>query len=276
MRQQAQPGREKAGALRVHEMVHPDVVFGDVLLGLAGGASDREVDLRRDALGESLRQPRLGPLPARPALSFGESLLECRQREVQEHGERELVGEEVVGDVRRGVVTCQRFVEGIDLPQVEVRLLAEVASDLVHVPVQRLERELHPVKQGIQSLRVAGEIRLDEAFEGRRVAVLRPPELADLLQSPREPRASLLAVFRAELLLEPGARLLHPGGRRRGASRRLLGSGGGHGGQEDNREQKGLLHRLCILSRRREYRRQPATASGPPPSVGTRRLAVTG
>ena len=148
----------------------------------AGGARDRQVHLGGNALGEALRQPRLRPLAARPLLAVGEPLLERREREVQQHDEGELVLEEVVADVRRGIVAGQHLVEGIDRPEVEVRLPAEVAGDLEHVPVDRLEHELHPVEEGVERLRVAGEVRPDQVLERRRVAVLRAPELGHLIQ----------------------------------------------------------------------------------------------
>ncbi len=285
VREQAQLRREEAAPLVVHEVVHPDVVFGDVLLGFRGGSADREIHVGRDALGEPLGQPRFRPLAARPLFPVAQTLLERRQREVQKHGEGELVSEEVVGDVRRRIVAGERLVEGVDRPQVKVRLLAKVPPDLEHVPVERLQRELHPIEERVERLRIAGEARLHEVLEHLRVPVVLAPEPGNLLQPPREPRPRIFSVFRAEVLLEPRACVLHPGGRPRAPLSRLLAPRNGHGGQENNREQNGLLH-WCRSFRaakntgrrhpelgtplgRRRYLIRPGV--GPPPCVGTRR-----
>ena len=234
MGQQPQLRREKPIALLVHEMVHPDVVLGDVLRGGRRGLPDGQIHVGRDALGKPLGQARLRPLAARPPLALGQPLRKCRQREVQEHRERKLIGEEIVDDVRRRVVAGQRLVEREDRAQVEVRLPSEVAVDLEHVAVQRLQDEFHPLEERVESLRIRREIHADKVFEGRRVPVFRAPERRDLPQTAGEPRARLLVRFRAELLLEPCRGVLHPG-RRRGVACWLLRLRHAHGGHEDNR-----------------------------------------
>ena len=95
--------------MRIDQVVRPHVVLRDVLLSLGRGTRDLEPDLRGDALAEALRQARLGPLAPRPAWTLGEALVECRQREVQEHDKGQLVLKEVVQDV------CGRIVAGEDL-----------------------------------------------------------------------------------------------------------------------------------------------------------------
>ena len=73
-----------------------------------GRLRDREVDVGGNALGEALGEPRLGPLAPRPRLALGSRCVERREREVEQHHERELVVEEVVDDVRRRVVAGER------------------------------------------------------------------------------------------------------------------------------------------------------------------------
>ena len=102
--EQAQPARERPRPGRaVDEVVHEDVVFGDVQPGRRlGGVAPRQ-HRRRHAPLERLRQAHLGPLPPRPLLALSEPLGERRQREVGERDERDLAGEEIVGEMGRRV-----------------------------------------------------------------------------------------------------------------------------------------------------------------------------
>ena len=108
---------------------------------------------------------------------------ERRDREVQEHREREPVLEGVLDEVRARIVAGEDLVEGVDRPEIEVRLPPEVAADLVHVAVEGLERELHPGEEGVAGRGVAGELLARHRLERRGVAVLGAPELGRL----REP-----------------------------------------------------------------------------------------
>src|SRR6185295_3463021 len=105
------------------------------------------------------------------------------QREVEEHDEGDLVGEEVVVDVRRRLVAGQDLVERQYRAQVEVRLPAEIARDLAHVAADGLEDELHPVEERVQRLGIAGEMRPYQLFERRGVAILGAPEAGRLFHA---------------------------------------------------------------------------------------------
>ena len=105
--------------------------------------------------------------------------------------------------MRAGVVAGHDLVERIDRAEVEIGLPAPVAPDLVHVAVERLEDELHPVEERVERRLIAGEVRADELLERRRVAVLGAPELGDLLRCRAAMRGALrLAVLRDELRFE--------------------------------------------------------------------------
>ena len=202
-------------------MVHPDVVGGHVLRRVAGGPGHGEVDVCRDALGKALGQTNFRPLPPRPFLSLAEPLLQRGEGEIEQHGEGELVGEEVVADVRARIVAGHDLVVWIDQPEIEVGLLAEIARDLQHVTVDRLEDEFHPTEQRIERGLISGEIRADEVFEHRGVTVFGTPEVGDLLEAALDPRALGFTVFRNQIRLDLRQREIH-------------GSGGLHG--EGNNE----------------------------------------
>jgi hypothetical protein len=215
VRQEPHFRRKEPDAAVVDQVVHPDVVLRDVLVRFRAHLRDLEVDLRRDALGEPLSEPGLGPLAARPAFAFRQTLFEGGQREVEQDDEGELVLEKVVGRVRGGVVSREGLVEGIDRSPVEVHLHPEVAVDLHHVSLEGLHRELHPLEQGVQRRGVSGEAPADELLEGLRVAVLRAPEARDLVHAPAQPLALPLAVLRDQLLFEGRPRSGESGARRR-------------------------------------------------------------
>src|SRR5262249_33214055 len=81
-----------------------------------------------------------------------------------------------------------------------------------------------------------------EVLEGRRVTVLRAPELADLLQSPGEPGAAGLVGLATELLLHLRRGVLHPGGLSGSFLPGLLRDSGGHRSHENTRENKQSSH----------------------------------
>ena len=122
MRQEAKLRRKQTSPARIHDVVHPDVVPGDVARGVGVGLGIGEVHRRRDPLREPLRQPGFRPLPARPALALLQPLVEGGEGKVEEDHESELVGEQVVAQVSAGIVGGERLVEGLDRPDVQVRL----------------------------------------------------------------------------------------------------------------------------------------------------------
>ncbi len=144
-------------ALVVDEVVHPDVVFGDVLIRHGARLCDGLVDLGGDALGEALGEPDLGPLPPRPLVALVEPLIERREREVEQHDEGELVLEEVVEHVRRRILPGEDLVERHDRPEIEVRLAPARERDLEHVTVELLEEILEPLEHLVERRLVPGE-----------------------------------------------------------------------------------------------------------------------
>ena len=151
------------------------------------------------------RQPRLRPLAPRPRLcprlSRSSSVVSGK---LSSTTKASLFCEEVVDDVRRRVVAGQDLVERIDRPEVEVRLPAEVAGDLVHVPVERLEHELHPVEERVERRRIAGEVRPhDSSSNAVCVAVLGAPEPGGLLDAALDARALGFAVLWASSFSRP-------------------------------------------------------------------------
>ena len=215
VREELQALRQQARPLRVHDVVHPDVVLGDVELGVRRGLREALRDVGRDARLEPAREARLGPLPPRPRAALLDPLLERREREVQERDERDLLREEVLADVRRGLPRAEEPVDGQDRPRLDDGPAREVAPDLVHVPVQRLEVLLEALEEAVQDLRVGREVLLRERDEGRAVAVGGAPERRGLVDAALDARALRLAVR----------------GEKRG-----LGLGDG-GGRQDHREE---------------------------------------
>jgi hypothetical protein len=256
VREQAHLRGEEAAPLRVNDVVHPDVVARDVALGLGRRARVGEVDLGGYARRELLREPRLGPLAARPALALAlaQPLFERRQREVEEGDERDLRLEEVFGEVRRRVVAREEVVEGEDGAEFELRLRAELAADLGHVAVELFEVVLEAREDGVERRLVAGEVGGDELLEPGGVAVLRAPEARHLPQAGTDARALPLAVLRRQRRFQFRQHVFHPRGR--AARLRSLRRGGGprdrqlrrenQRGDEDGREF--LSHRFGVTT----------------------------
>src|SRR5208283_2689232 len=152
-------GWKQALALRCEQVIHPEVVFGNVASGFRVGLPNGEVYVGGNTFGESLRQANFGPLPAAPVRTIFQALFERGEREIQQDGERQLVLKKIIEDVRRGIVASNDFIEGQHRAEVEIELLAELAVDLVHVAVELLEKTLEAIEHGIQRGLIAGEIR---------------------------------------------------------------------------------------------------------------------
>ena len=146
-------------------MVHPDVVLRDVLAGLGFGLSDTQVHLGGNPFGEGLRQPDFRPLPARPGRTIFEAFLKRGERKIQQHDKGQLVLEEIIGNVGRRIVAADNFVEGKHRAEIEIKLLAELAVDLVHVSAQLLQQMFQAVEHRIQRGLISGEIGAHEIFK---------------------------------------------------------------------------------------------------------------
>ena len=201
---------EEALAVAREQVVHPDVVPGDVAVARCAGASDLEAHGGRHALREPLREARLRPFPPCPVAAFPDPLVERRQGEIEQDDERELVREEIVGDVGSRVVARHDLVEGIHRAEIEIRLPAHEPSDLRPMSVYRLEHVLEPREHRVACHRVAGVVQADEGLEGIPAAVIVAPEGGDLRQSPADVVGGVVAVPRDELGLEPRDGGPHP------------------------------------------------------------------
>jgi hypothetical protein len=194
VREELQALRPEARPLRVHDVVHPDVVLGDVELGVRRGLREPLRDVRRHARLKAAREARLGPLQPRPRAALFDPLLERGKREVQKRDERDLLREEVLADVGGGLPRAEEPVYGEDRPHLDHGPPREVAADLGHVPVQRLEVLLEAHEEAVQQLRIGREVLLRERREGRSVAVGGAPEGRGLVHAALDARALSLAV----------------------------------------------------------------------------------
>ena len=220
MGQQPELGGERPPAVRIEQVVGADVVLVDVQFGRGLGLRDGLNHVGGYAAAEPLRQPGLGPLPPRPMLALGQPLPGRGQGEVQQHDEGQLVGEKVVAHVGRRFVGREDFIQRQHRPAIEVRLQPEVRTDLAHVPVELLQQAAEAVEHRVEGFPVARKVVADEGREGGLVAVLRPPEPADLLEPPPDPRSLVVAIQNHELLHQRPHVAAGPGGRwLRGAGR---------------------------------------------------------
>jgi len=175
-------------------VVHPDVVLRDVGIRFGRRSGQFEIDRRRNPFRKALSQPDFRPLPPRPVGTFPEPFLERRQRKVQQHHECDFVAEEIVVNMRGRIITGEHFIERQNGAGVEVRLLAKLPIDFVHVPIELLEQGLQPAKHGIERRRVAREIVLREFLERRCLSIFGTPELRHLAQPSLRPSALSFAV----------------------------------------------------------------------------------
>ena len=179
--------------------------------GLRSGLRDTQVDICRNALGKAFRQPYLGPLPARPRRTFLETLVERGEREIEQHHEGEFVLKEIVENVGGGIVAGDNFVERKHRAEIEVRLLAELPVDLVHMAAQLFQQTLQAVEHRIQRGLVSGEVGREQSPRRRqRVAIFGAPELSHLLQSALDSSTLRFAVLGHQFPFQPRDGILHP------------------------------------------------------------------
>ena len=100
MTEQSHLRREQASACVVEKVPHPDVVFRDILPGLSFSLRNRQVHIRRHALGKALGQADFSPLPSVPFRTILQSLLQRGEWKIQQHGEGQLVLKKIIEHVR--------------------------------------------------------------------------------------------------------------------------------------------------------------------------------
>src|SRR5512140_3532332 len=100
-------------------------------------------------------------------------LLEVRLREVEQRHEGELRGEEILGKMGGHVDGGEELIHVHLRPQLQLAPAPQRPADLQHVPVDLLERLGEPLEERVELLRIRDEALLDEALQGRRIAVLR-------------------------------------------------------------------------------------------------------
>ncbi len=229
MRDEAQPRRKQAAAVRRDQVVHVDVVVGDVGLGLGVRLPDPLVRGGGHARLELLGEARLGPLPPRPAHALGHALLQRREREVQERDEGELVAEHVVGHVRRGAPRAQAAVEAGERPEIEIDAPPQIAAHRDEVAGDALLRGLEAVEHAVQLEASGHELGGHELREFGGGAVLGPPEARDLVNASLDAGAFGGAMPGLERLLGVGPGLHE---RRVPSGRAACGAGDRHGREE--------------------------------------------
>ena len=119
--------------------MHQDVVVRDVVLGVGVCPTQLELRSSRHALGEALGEPHLRPLPAAPARPGGRSLLEAREREVEQDDEGQLVLEPVVAQMSRGLVAGEHEVDRKRRPGLDIGVEPQLASCVFQVAFEPRE-----------------------------------------------------------------------------------------------------------------------------------------
>src|SRR5437868_14588938 len=112
--------------------------------------------------------------------------------------------------MRRGIVSGKHVVKGKHSPEIKILLLAKLAGDFVHMPIDLLQQALVAIKHRIQSRLIACEVSANEFFKCSRVSVLLAPELKNLMQPTLEPDSLLLSILCRELALQFRCRVVHP------------------------------------------------------------------
>ncbi len=242
--------------------MHPDVVAGDVRLGVGGSLGQRLQGRAAGPQCESQREPRRRPLPARPARPLRHHLVEVGQREVEQRHERQLRGEEVLGEVRAHIERGEELIDVELRPQFELAPALQGAADLEHVPVHLLQRRRESLQE---RLGVRRERLEREALQRRRIAVLGAPvgrhlphaalgagasRLAELLRQRGDDRGlidgrRLLCGGHGRLL---GGRRPLSGGRRVGGGRLLGGCGGLASRENDDGDECVGFHGRALLA----------------------------
>src|SRR5262249_35067347 len=159
-------------AFVIHQVIHPDVVLGDVLPGGGLSLSDAQVHIGWNTFIEALCQANFGPLPTRPCRTVFQTLIQRGERKIQNRGECEFVVEEIVDDMSRWIVPPKCFVEGTNGTKVEIHLLAEFTIDLVHMSIKLLEQLLEAVEHCVESSLISGKAGANEVFVRGGIAVL--------------------------------------------------------------------------------------------------------
>ena len=202
MRDQPEAGGEQPLALGIDQVVHPDVVLGDVGLALGRRRRDLLVHLRRDALGELLGQPRFGPLAPRPFPSFLQALFQRGHREVQQHDEPGLVGEQVLDQVRAGIIGREDSVDRQQRSHVQVHPVAQLPAHLVEIAAKLLEGVLEVLEALVERGRVGDEVVARECGEGFGRPVVGSPQPGCLLDAALDAGALRFAVLGGQLALQ--------------------------------------------------------------------------
>ncbi len=86
----------------------------------------------------------------------------------------------------------------------EVRLPPPVAVDVVHVAIERLEKELRAIEKRVERLLIAGKIRSHEFLERGIGAVFSTPELRDLVDPADDSGPLPFTVLDGEILFQFG------------------------------------------------------------------------
>ena len=200
--EQAHLWREQALPPVIDQVIHPDVVAGNVVGGIGACLCDGQVHIGGDALGEALSQASLGPLPARPFRAEIDALFERGERKIQEHHKGELVLKEVVDHVRGRIVSAEKFVVRANRAEIQILLGCELAGNLVHVAVELFEQALVALEHRMNGLLVAGEVCAHESLEDGRIAIFRTPEFHHLVKAGADAGLLALAMFGEQLGLQ--------------------------------------------------------------------------
>src|SRR5207253_11407673 len=127
-----------------------NVVFRHVSPELSFRLRNRHVHARWHALGKTRGQTSFGPLPTVPFRTVVKSLLQRSKRKIQRHSESQLVLKKIIEHVRGRIVASEHFVERKYRTKIEVKLLAELTIDLVHVPLELFQQTLKTIEHSVQ------------------------------------------------------------------------------------------------------------------------------
>ena len=222
--------------------MHPDVVAGDVRLGVGARLGHRLQRGSARAHRETPGEARLGPLPARPARRLRDHFLKVGLREVEQGDEGELRGEQILRQMRRHVEGREALVDIHLRAELQLVPAPQRPADLQHVAVDLLERRREAAKDRLQLLAIGDEGVFDEGAQGGRVSVAGAPVGRHLPDAALGPDAGRLTMFLHQRGDETGLVHFDPGTRRSGESRlglarsrRLFATGGPAAGRESER-----------------------------------------
>ena len=121
---------------------------------------------------------------------LGQALLEGGEGEVEQHHEGQLVVEEVVGDVGRGLVAGEDLVEGQDRARGRDRTASGRRGVISFMWPSSFSRSRSKrANIGVEGLLVAGEVAAHEGLERLAVAVRRRARSSPPARSPRRARS---------------------------------------------------------------------------------------